>query len=127
MALIVMYSICANRHRAKLFFNAHSQAVRLPVEFRFSETEVDIRYDDVTGDAILSEWPESIRLWSDYFSRAEDPAGEKVRDFLANLDRSKPEEREFLDIGRLFETNSVSQIIRRYDVRKLANPSSSAA
>jgi antitoxin VapB len=40
---------------AKLFATGGSQAVRLPVEFRFEgTTEVYIRRDDVTGDVILS-------------------------------------------------------------------------
>jgi antitoxin VapB len=40
---------------AKLFKNGRSQAVRLPAQFRFEGTEVDIRRDPETGDVILSE------------------------------------------------------------------------
>src|SRR5262249_38131387 len=40
---------------ARLFVNGGSQAVRLPVEFRFEGvTEVYIRRDSVTGEVILS-------------------------------------------------------------------------
>ena len=39
---------------AKLFRNGRSQAVRLPREFRFEGTEVNIRRDPETGEVILS-------------------------------------------------------------------------
>ena len=39
---------------AKLFKNGHSQALRLPAEFRFEGNEVEIRRDPATGDVILS-------------------------------------------------------------------------
>jgi antitoxin VapB len=45
---------------AKLFMNGRSQAVRLPVGFRFSTDEVFIRQDPETGDVILSRKPESL-------------------------------------------------------------------
>lgn len=41
--------------RAKLFMNGGSQAVRLPAEFRFEGTEVDIHRDPRTGDVVLSQ------------------------------------------------------------------------
>ena len=41
--------------KAKLFMNGRSQAVRLPAEFRFEGTEVDIRRDPATGEVILSQ------------------------------------------------------------------------
>lgn len=45
---------------AKLFMNGRSQAVRLPVAFRFDSDEVFIRQDPATGDVILSRKPESL-------------------------------------------------------------------
>jgi antitoxin VapB len=42
---------------AKLFKNGASQAVRLPVEFRFDGVEVFVTRDDVTGDLVLSTGP----------------------------------------------------------------------
>src|SRR5664280_1511850 len=42
---------------AKLFKNGASQAVRLPVEFRFEGDEVYITRDDATGDVVLSNRP----------------------------------------------------------------------
>ncbi len=43
---------------AKLFTTGRSQAVRLPIEFRFEGKEVFIRRDPRTGDVILSRKPE---------------------------------------------------------------------
>ncbi len=40
------------RTRAKVFMHGGSQAVRLPKEFRFEVSEVDIRKD---GDAVILE------------------------------------------------------------------------
>ncbi len=45
------------RQVAKLFTNGRSQAVRLPVAYRFDTKEVFIRQDAETGDVILSRKP----------------------------------------------------------------------
>ena len=50
--------------KAKLFTTGGSQAVRLPAEFRFEGTEVDIRRDSVTGEVVLSKPNAS---WDEYF------------------------------------------------------------
>jgi antitoxin VapB len=42
---------------AKIFVTGRSQAVRLPLEFRFNESEVFIRKDPVSGDVVLSRKP----------------------------------------------------------------------
>ena len=42
---------------AKVFATGRSQAVRLPLEFRFDVSEVFIRHDPVTGDVVLSRKP----------------------------------------------------------------------
>jgi antitoxin VapB len=53
---------------AKLFVNGGSQAVRLPAEFRFDDSdEVFIRRDAVTGDVILSA-RRTRNSWQDFFS-----------------------------------------------------------
>ena len=52
------------KHTAKLFMNGRSQAVRLPVNFRFDCEEVFIRKDPKTGDVIISKNPGS---WDDFF------------------------------------------------------------
>ncbi len=75
---------------AKIFINGRSQAVRLPLAYRFDTKEVFIRKDPDTGDIILSAKPES---WDTFFvaqaaavvpksflSQAERPKAEKPRD-----------------------------------------------
>ena len=42
---------------AKIFATGRSQAVRLPLEFRFDVAEVFIRHDPSTGDVVLSRKP----------------------------------------------------------------------
>jgi antitoxin VapB len=42
---------------AKVFSTGRSQAIRLPLEFRFDVSEVFIRRDPVTGDVVLSRKP----------------------------------------------------------------------
>ena len=42
---------------AKVFATGRSQAVRLPLEFRFDVAEVFIRRDPSTGDVVLSKKP----------------------------------------------------------------------
>ena len=74
---------------AKLFFNGRSQAVRLPLEFRFEGGEVYIRRDPVSGEVILSPKPSS---WQEYFAlvdRTPVPA-----DFLADREQRTAEERD---------------------------------
>lgn len=51
---------------AKLFKNGASQAVRLPVEFRFEGEEVYVTRDDATGDVVLSTRP-GAKTWGDFF------------------------------------------------------------
>jgi len=73
-----------------LFMNGRSQAVRLPVAFRFDGDEVFIRKDPETGDVILSRKPESLDSFfaalndidvpADFLSPAERQQGEQHRD-----------------------------------------------
>jgi len=42
---------------AKIFTTGRSQAVRLPLEYRFDVPEVFIRLDPLTGDVVLSRKP----------------------------------------------------------------------
>jgi len=51
---------------AKLFKNGASQAVRLPVEFRFEGGEVYVTRDDATGDVMLSKRP-GAKTWNEFF------------------------------------------------------------
>lgn len=69
---------------AKLFTNGRSQAVRLPVAFRFDTKEVFIRQDPETGDVILSRRPAT---WDDFFAALED--AEVPADFLGKQERNQ--------------------------------------
>jgi antitoxin VapB len=69
---------------AKLFTTGRSQAVRLPMEYRFEGTEVFIRRDPLTGDVVLSRRPDS---WDDFF--ALDATTEVPSDFMSDADRNQ--------------------------------------
>lgn len=69
---------------AKLFTNGRSQAVRLPVAYRFDTKEVFIRQDPETGDVILSRKPAS---WDDFFAVLKD--ADVPADFLDKKDRDQ--------------------------------------
>ena len=77
------------RHTAKLFMNGRSQAVRLPVNYRFDCDEVYIRKDPETGDVIISKKPGS---WDDFFKMMQEI--EIAEDFMAERDNETPQERD---------------------------------
>jgi len=73
---------------AKLFINGGSQAVRLPAEFRFDDSEeVHIRRDAVTGDVILSA-RRSDGTWDDFFALREQ--ADVPSDFLDDRPLNEP-------------------------------------
>jgi antitoxin VapB len=69
---------------AKLFQNGKSQAVRLPMSFRFEGSEVNIRRDEQTGDVILSRKPESL---DQFFAFARKLQADIPDDFLGADER----------------------------------------
>lgn len=77
------------QHVAKLFMNGRSQAVRLPVRFRFDCKEVFIRKDPETGDVILSEKP---RDWSAFLALLEQT--NVPDDFMEDRDMRPPEDKD---------------------------------
>ncbi len=77
------------KHTAKLFMNGRSQAVRLPVNYRFDCDEVYIRNDPETGDVIISRKPGS---WDDFFKLLE--AIDVPEDFMAERDNEIPQKRD---------------------------------
>jgi antitoxin VapB len=83
---------------AKLFVNGGSQAVRLPAEFRFDESEeVYIRRDAVTGDVILST-KKASGSWRTFFAlrdQVEVPA-----DFMSERPLNEPLKPRALFRGR---------------------------
>ncbi len=80
---------CPLPRTAKLFRNGRSQAVRLPVEYRFEGSEVYIRRDPATGDVILSRRPES---WQDFFELMK--TIDVPEDFLAGRKDTPPQKRD---------------------------------
>lgn len=74
---------------AKLFMNGRSQAVRLPVDFRFDCDEVFIRKDSETGDIILSKKPVS---WEDFFQLVD--SIDIPDDFMAERNNESVQERD---------------------------------
>lgn len=74
---------------AKIFMNGRSQAVRLPMAFRFDVDEVFIRQDEATGDIILSKKPTS---WDDFFALVD--AHPVPEAFMSERDTSPPAERD---------------------------------
>ena len=77
------------RQVAKLFMNGRSQAVRLPVDFRFDCKEVFIRKDPLTADIIISKKPGS---WDGFFKMLE--ADSVPTDFMAVRDNEIPQEKD---------------------------------
>ena len=81
--------------KAKLFTTGGSQAVRLPAEFRFEGSEVDIRRDPVTGEVVLSK---PMRSWDDYFDWVR--TLDLPDDFLEKRDQPKDDLRDWLPTPR---------------------------
>lgn len=77
---------------AKLFINGRSQAVRLPVAYRFDTKEVFVRRDPETGDVILSRKPAD---WDGFFTALN--STEVPADFLSEQERlqDKPDRDPF--------------------------------
>ncbi|MEA3469624.1 MAG: type II toxin-antitoxin system VapB family antitoxin [Thermodesulfobacteriota bacterium] len=77
------------KHTAKLFMNGRSQAVRLPVNYRFDCDEVYIRKDPESGDVIISKKPGS---WDDFFKLLE--TIDIPEDFMTERDNEIPQGRD---------------------------------
>jgi len=77
------------RHTAKLFMNGRSQAVRLPVTYRFDCDEVYIRKDPESGDVIISRKPGS---WDDFFNLLD--TIDIPEDFMTERDNEIPQDRD---------------------------------
>jgi antitoxin VapB len=73
---------------AKLFTTGRSQAVRLPMEFRFEGSEVFIRRNPETGEVVLSPKPTS---WQDFFALAD--RTDISADFMTDRENPPAEER----------------------------------
>ncbi|OCQ53895.1 Antitoxin VapB1 [Photorhabdus australis subsp. thailandensis] len=74
-------------HKAKLFMDGKSQAVRLPAAYRFDSDKVFIRKDSETGDVILSCKPHD---WTGFFAALK---GTTIpNDFLSKEERCQQEQ-----------------------------------
>lgn len=76
------------RSTAKLFTTGGSQAVLLPIEFRFQGMEVFIRRDPETGEVVLSPKPTSWQEFFELADRTDIPA-----DFMIDREDLPAEER----------------------------------
>lgn len=82
---------------AKLFRNGRSQAVRLPAEFRFEGTEVNIRRDPETGNVILSRPASRRETFQDFLdlaARFRATAPEQFEGFMEDRPYHPPQERD---------------------------------
>ena len=78
---------------AKLFMNGRSQAVRLPAEFRFEGTEVNIRRDPQTGEIILSPKPQRTGRWDAFLQAVSKVRPEDIPEGFPWRDR-RPHDRD---------------------------------
>ena len=74
---------------AKLFTSGGSQAIRLPMEFRFPGAEVFIRRNPRTNEVVLSPKPAS---WQEFFALADSAA--IPADFMDDRADTPAQERE---------------------------------
>ena len=79
--------------KARVFMSGRSQAVRIPVEYRFTSDEVFIRRNPQNGEIILSEKPQHDSL-REIFAQI-DAAGE-ADELLRDRDTTPPQEREWI-------------------------------
>jgi len=79
--------------KARVFMNGRSQAVRIPVEYRFASDQVFIWRDPQTGEVILSEHPLKKSL-AEIFAMIDAAGG--AEDLLQDRDDTPPQEREWM-------------------------------
>ncbi|MGP1666809.1 MAG: antitoxin [Rhodanobacter sp.] len=79
---------------AKLFMNGRSQAVRLPAEFRFDDSEVFIRRDPLTGDVVLSS-RKGWTSWDEFLTQRDLSA--VPSDFLTERNQPSAQTRSALE------------------------------
>ncbi|MDA9004162.1 type II toxin-antitoxin system VapB family antitoxin [bacterium] len=80
------------RQTAKLFMNGRSQAVRLPIHFRFDCDEVYISKDEKTGDVVISKKPGS---WDDFFESVD--GMDVPSDFMTDRDNDIENEKDLFE------------------------------
>ena len=80
--------------RAKLFRNGRSQAVRLPAEFRFEGTEVEVHRDPESGAVVLTPVRPSARAFLELRDALLQEPGfrEEIAEFFEGLRDTRPAE-----------------------------------
>lgn len=78
--------------RDKVFKHGGSQAVRLPVEFRFDGDEVYLSRDPFAGDIVLSKKP---RSWREFFALREE--AKVLEDFMTERGDDIPQSRKLFE------------------------------
>ncbi len=81
----------AHTDKARVFMSGRSQAVRIPVEYRFTVDEVYIRRDPQSGDLILSQAPGG---WNEIYTALDKAAFPD--DFLSDRAQGSPQKRDDL-------------------------------
>ncbi len=78
---------------AKVFMSGRSQAVRIPLAYRFATDEVYIRRDERTGDVVLSSKPEPKPKpsWDEIFKALDE--ADFPDDFLADRNQRESQVR----------------------------------
>ena len=79
--------------KARVFTSGRSQAVRIPVEYRFASKDVFIRRNPQNGEIILSERPQHESL-ADIFARIDAAGG--AEHLLHDRDTAPGQERDWL-------------------------------
>ena len=83
----------AGHEKARVFMSGRSQAVRIPVEYRFASDEVFIRRNPQNGEIILSEHPQRPSLM-EIFAMIDAAGG--AEELLVDRDATPPQEREWV-------------------------------
>jgi antitoxin VapB len=78
---------------ASLFMNGRSQAVRLPAEFRFNADHVFIYRDELTGNVVLSDKPQTS-TWQSFMALREQ-LGVTPSDFVLERNQSSEQRDPF--------------------------------
>jgi antitoxin VapB len=69
--------------------NGRSQAVRLPAEFRFEGTEVNIRRDPATGGVLLLETPRRTGSFATFFAARDRIPPEELEGFMDDREQGE--------------------------------------
>jgi antitoxin VapB len=83
--------------KAKIFWSGRSQAVRLPKEFRFDATEVNIRRE---GNSVILELPAPK---GDDWAWLDDVVGQFSEEALQAMEAAHAERQERPDLDKLFK------------------------